>query len=92
MMPKKMRLARKTRHLGQNPRSKRATNTMPFPAAALPPHSVYEPPRILPDPARVDVLWDRPIFRAPPLDVAPTLARLELFPLDPRDLRHPLAS
>jgi hypothetical protein len=46
----------------------------------------------MPDIARVDVLWDRPVFRAPPLIVTPPLSRLELFPADPRETREPLAS
>jgi hypothetical protein len=68
------------------------TYTMLFPIPALITHATHEPPDPMPDIARVDVLWDRPVFRAPPLIVAPPQSRLELFPSDPRETREPLAS
>jgi hypothetical protein len=65
---------------------------MHFPVSTSTSHSAHEPPRVLPDITRVDVLWDRPIFRAPPLVIAPPLAKLEWFQPDPRESRVPLAS
>jgi len=35
------------------------------------PKSVSEPPAMVKTVTRQDVLWDRPIFKAPPLDVRP---------------------
>lgn len=49
------------------------------------PESVSEPPAMVKTVTRQDVLWDRPIFKAPPLDVRP--ATLDAATLAD-DLRH----
>jgi hypothetical protein len=42
---------------------------MPFPVPHFQPKPVRIPPAIIRAVAREDVLWDRPIFKAPPLVV-----------------------
>jgi hypothetical protein len=44
---------------------------MAAPVPHFHPKSVSEPPAIVKVVTRQDVLWDRPIFKAPPLDVRP---------------------
>ncbi len=42
---------------------------MPFPVPNLQPTPVYVPPAIVRAAAREDIVWNRPVFKAPPLVV-----------------------
>ncbi len=44
---------------------------MHFPPPDLPPERTPEPPALVSVVARSDVMWNRPIFKAPPLVVNP---------------------
>jgi len=44
---------------------------MHFPIPPYHPKPVPEPPAIFRAAARADVIWDRPIFKAPPLQLPP---------------------
>lgn len=46
-----------------------APPTMPFPAPILHPQPVSVPPAMVRNVAREDILWNRPVFKAPPLVV-----------------------
>ncbi len=46
---------------------------MPFPVPFLRPQLPTEPPALVRVIAREDVLWNRPVFKAPPLNVRPPL-------------------
>jgi hypothetical protein len=43
---------------------------MHFPTPNIPPERTPEPPAMVSVMPRSDVLWNRPVFKAPPLEVA----------------------
>ena len=48
------------------------TPTMHLPVPNIHPKAAAEPPAMVRAATRADVLWDRPIFKAPPLDTRPS--------------------
>jgi hypothetical protein len=54
-------------------------STMPFPAPPLVPKPGHKPPARLRRAQRVDVLWNKPIFKAPPLTVRPPVPEEPTF-------------
>jgi len=55
-----------------------------LPAPITYPQSFTEPPAMVRVMRREDVLWSRPIFKAPPLNVKPPVAPLAVAPVVPR--------
>ena len=58
---------------------------MHLPPPFIRPQSATEPPALVRVVARADVMWDRPVFRAPPLQVRPPVVDATVFSFDFRD-------
>ena len=58
---------------------------MHLPPPVIRPQPAHEPPALVRVVSREDVMWDRPIFRAPPLRVKPPAVDLTMFGVDVRD-------
>ncbi len=56
---------------------------MHLPPPFVRPQPATEPPALVRVVSREDVLWNRPIFRAPPLDVRPPVFDLSAFSFSP---------
>jgi hypothetical protein len=52
---------------------------MAFPVPDSHPKPASEPPAMVRSATREDVMWNRPIFKAPPLELSPDVFNAELF-------------
>lgn len=55
---------------------------MNLPVSNFQPKNLPEPPAMVRSALREDVLWNRPVFKAPPLDIKPQPFDATLFSLD----------
>ncbi|MES1166872.1 MAG: hypothetical protein ABUL68_02620, partial [Pseudomonadota bacterium] len=63
--------------------------TVHLPAPISYPQPFTEPPAMVRVVKREDVMWNRPTFKAPPLNVKPTVTPLTSFPANLRKLPSP---
>jgi hypothetical protein len=59
---------------------------MHFPVPDSHPKPATEPPALIRNATREDVLWNRPIFKAPPLELHPQAFDAEMFAQDLRKI------